>query len=382
MAWNQILGHDRIKKILQRSILDGRIAGAYCFVGIEGTGKEAMALEFAKTCNCLNAVKSEDSIEACGECKSCKEYYRLSQSNLHLVFPLPTGRGQDSKPDNPYDKLTNEQFQEIRTEIEAKSEDPYHKIGLQGANFIRINQIRSLKKQLSLSATGPGRRFVIIFSADKMNTEAANAFLKTLEEPHDNVTIILVSSRPESLLPTILSRCQKLKFEPLSESKIANDIAERFDVPIARAQLAAAFSQGSYTAAISFLGDEMHQLRDEAIDLLRASVKKKNYRSDILQRVNEIVKSKDKVRLQAVLNILQMWFRDALVFKNGSEDGVINSDMKGVLSKFADFYDTDGITNAIKQIERHSGMIDKNVNQQLIMLSAISSIRIELMRFD
>ena len=111
---------------------------------------------------------------------SCRLIDKFSQPNLELIYPLPTGSGDESATD----KMSEVQLEELKTQFEKKSKDIYSKIKLKNANTIKVNSIRDIKKKLSMSQGVAGRRVVIVSDADKMNTEAANAFLKTLKEPN------------------------------------------------------------------------------------------------------------------------------------------------------------------------------------------------------
>ncbi|MFA6990086.1 MAG: AAA family ATPase, partial [Candidatus Gastranaerophilaceae bacterium] len=224
MSWSKKVGHDRIKKILQKSIIDNRIPHSYLFIGIEGIGKDAIAIEFAKAVNCLNPIMGVDLFEACDNCKSCKMFDNLSHSNFELIFSLPAGKSGDSKSDSAIDKLSEDQITEIKEQIELKAENNYHRFAISNATQIRVNLVRELKKKLALTQNTTGRRVILICNADEMNSEASNAFLKTLEEPQDNVTIILTTAKPDSILPTIQSRCQVLKFGILDQKQIAQKL--------------------------------------------------------------------------------------------------------------------------------------------------------------
>lgn len=199
MSWSSIIGQYRVKNILQRAIAEGRIAHAYCFWGPEGIGKDALALEFAKTLNCEQPLIRDGMAEACDTCKSCVQAAVIQHPNIQLVFSLPAAKSDDGKSVSPILKLSDDQIRLIQEQLKLKAEDPYHNITIPNATQIRIAAVRDVKKNISMSATQRGRRFVIISEADAMNQEAANAFLKTLEEPNANVTIILTTSRRDQI---------------------------------------------------------------------------------------------------------------------------------------------------------------------------------------
>ena len=206
MAWNNLIGLEKEKKIFQKVILEEKLADAYCFLGLEGIGKDAFALELAKTANCYNPIISGER---------CQMANNMTHRNIQIVFAQPAA-----------DKLTEKQIEEIRDQMAQKIEDPYHRISIANARYISINSIRNIKKKLAFSETS-GRQFIIISNGEDMNIEAANAFLKTLEEPRKNTTIIITSSHREKLLQTILSRCQQVYFSSLELNDIQNYLEKK-----------------------------------------------------------------------------------------------------------------------------------------------------------
>ena len=376
MPWDKLLGHNRIKRILQKSIIEGRLPNAYCFYGVDGIGKDGLALEFAKTVNCSEPVRSDESIEACGHCKSCREAEKMKHPNIHFIFPLPKGKTSDSNKDSASAGLTDEQLALIREHSLAKMEDPYHRISIPGADQIRIASIREIKKKLKLSAARGGRIVVIISDFDRITPEAANAFLKTLEEPHSNVTIILTTSRVETLLPTIMSRCQQIHCESLPESLISEELQSRFKMQESEAGIIAAWAQGSFSKAVDFMDEEIRQMRSDAVDMLRTSLKGKVFRKELLEKIDNIIKNNDKQFLDNFLNTLLLWIRDAYllnIYKDNTR--IINTDQAEILSKFIDNFGHCDLEKAIAEIEKSISLIRKNVTQQLILISLFLSLR-------
>ena len=169
MAFRDIIGQDKAINILVRTMQRGRIASSYLFAGEPGIGKKCTALTLAKALNCLTSPA-----DACDECSSCKKI----GSGIHPDFLL----------------ISPESGQ------------------------IRVEEIRAIDEMLSLKAFEGRYKVVIVDDADTMNQYAANAFLKTLEEPPEDSLIILVSSNPGRLPDTIRSRCSRINFTPLSST--------------------------------------------------------------------------------------------------------------------------------------------------------------------
>ncbi|MBM2816054.1 MAG: hypothetical protein HW421_2816 [Ignavibacteria bacterium] len=375
LAWDRIIGLQREKKILQRAFLENRYAGAYCFWGMEGLGKDGLAIEFARLANCKKPLISETTADSCGECSSCLQFNKLSSSNLTVIFSLPTGKGSDSKDSSTLAKMTDEQMEEIREQLAMKAENYYHRISLPGANQIKINSIRDIKKNLSLSSSD-GRRFVLITRAEEMTFEAANAFLKTLEEPNENITIILTTSKQNVLLQTILSRCQQIHCQQASDEDIASALHTRHNIKTEDAKIIAAFSQGSYQKAMEFSNEEIRQKRNDVIDLLRTSLKKRNFRAELLGKIEIIVKEKDKKKSETMLEFMLTWLRDAYIISNlETMERLINIDQEEVLNKFAKNFQNSDYIGAIGEVEKAATMLRRNVNLQLVMLALFLNIR-------
>jgi DNA polymerase-3 subunit delta' len=376
MSWNKIVGHERTKRILQNSIIDNRISHAYCFTGIEGIGKDALAIQFAKVVNCIQPKVLENSIDSCETCHSCKAFESLSHPNVELVFSLPAGKSSDSKGDSIYDKMGQDQIDLIKEELLHKAENPYLPISLPNATQIKIANIREIKQKLSLSSFNGKRRFVIILNADEMNTEAANAFLKTLEEPHENITIIMITSKPESLLQTIMSRCQQIIIQPLDDKQIVRKLILDDNIDEIDAKIAARFSNGSYLKAREYVSSENKLLRNELVDILRTSLKKANFREDMVRKIEAYSKAKDKNQLSRSLQMLMFWLNDVYSLKNGAgENQIVNSDDIATLKKFAGAFGDKNIPASIEEIEYGVSLIYRNININLSLMNIFLKLR-------
>lgn len=376
MAWNRIIGQDRIKNILQKAIIDQRISHAYCFWGIEGCGKDALALEFAKASNCKNPIVTDNSYSACGECNSCKLADSMQNPNILMLFSLPAPKGSSSKDETALGKMTDEQISEIQEQINLKCENPYHKISMPGANQIKIGSIRDLKKNLMMTSIQHGRRFIIISRADEMTVEAANAFLKTLEEPHSDTTIIMTTAKHEMILPTIMSRSQQVHCQPIADEDIITALEKFHNIPADEGKLISAFAQGSYTQALEYLDADMTEFRKQVIEIFRNSLKKTVYRKDLISAMEEFVKKKDKKVLEKIFTLLMIWLRDAMIImKTDNENNIINIDQIDVIRRFAKNFSHCDIKQAIDIIESSILKIKRNVQAELIFLSMFLGLR-------
>lgn len=375
MSWTQLLGHEREKNILQRAILENRIAHAYCFQGIEGIGKESLAIQFAKTVNCENPIKSGKNIDSCNACKSCKSFDKLSHNNLDLIFPLPAPKGTKKDDNDPYSGMTNSQMSLITEELKKKANDNFYKINLDGAKQIKIASIRNIKKKLALSSNIKGHRFVIVFDSEKMTGESANAFLKTLEEPHEKVTIILVTSRHDLMLQTILSRCQQLTISPIPQDILIKYLVDYHNFEKADATIAAVISQGSVLKALDSVSEETRKKRDDIVNILRSALTKRNYAQKLIPQIKNIVKENEKTELPDYLKYLILWLKDSYDMRFIDNNNLINPDNKDSLKKFSTFYNTEKTPEVIELIEESIYSIKGNVDVELTLVRLFLKIR-------
>ena len=187
--FSRLVGNDHIKEILKRFITNKRVPNSLLFAGEEGIGKRLFALEFAKSFVCQNPNNGE----ACDKCPACVRAGR---------FTFPKNDDRDD-----HKKVIFSEHSDIGTVI------PYKR-------NILVDAIRHLETEANFRPFEAASRFFIINDADKMNAEASNALLKTLEEPPASSHIFLITSRPDALLPTIRSRVQTLRFAPIETEEI------------------------------------------------------------------------------------------------------------------------------------------------------------------
>lgn len=381
MPWSSVIGQYRVKNVLQRAIAEGRIAHAYCFWGPEGIGKDALAIEFAKTMNCEAPLRHNGTVESCGTCKSCAQAAVLQHPNIQLVFSLPAAKSDDGKSGSYLLKLSDDQIRAIQEQIKAKAENPYHNITIPNATQIRIAAIRDVKKNVSMSATQRGRRFVIISEADAMNSEAANAFLKTLEEPNSNITIILTTSRRDQLLSTILSRCQQVRCDALPDHDIAAALGERLGVAAEEAALIARLADGSYSKACELLNDDLTELRTEIVNLLRAMLKQRNYILQLSHQIELMTGDKNRNRIEKMLILLLLWLRDAYALSVSQNiDVIINIDQLTDLQNFVRNFSQTPLDKAAAAIERSIELVRRNVDISLLLTTLALELRVLLLQ--
>jgi DNA polymerase III subunit delta' len=327
MAFEQIRGQDHALSILRQALAHGRLAHAYLFVGPDGVGKRLTALNLAKAMNCL---APPEAAESCEQCLSC---LKINSSNHADVLPV--------EPDG---------------------------------DFIKIDQVRELQRQLRFRPMEGGRRACIIDSADRLNEAAANALLKTLEEPPAETHLFLITARPHYLLPTILSRCQWVKFKPLSRTHIAGILRRVSSLSEEQAFFYASLSGGSAGQAIS-LGDRLDfQKRLEWLkafgDLLQ------NSPLEIFEICEKFAKAEEDP--QDLLELWKLWVRDLLVYKvapDGKEDRFINHDCLTEISVQAQLFSFDQLQDLFRRLSEIQESISRKVNRQAALETLMLGMR-------
>jgi len=370
MGWNAVIGQTRVKDLLRRSIERGQLAHAYLFYGIRGVGKQATAIEFARAVLCTNSKG-----EACGECASCRKVAQLQHPDLRIIFPLPVGKSEKTG-DDPIESLDESQILNIREQIGLKAKDYYHQIQIPKANFIKINSVRNLKRSSSMTSVEGSWKVFLIFDADQMNEEASNSLLKTLEEPTEKTLLVLTSSEKDRLLPTIISRCQLVRFSPLRDEEIAAALQEREHSTAEESTLISKIAQGSYASAIELLTADLATERNEVLTFIRVSLGwKEMSRIDL---IDALASSNDRKNIEHWLKVLQTWLRDAMVLRDAADqqtqDVVSDKDMLSFVRKFpkAD------LQRAMNCVESYIALVRKNVYLHLLLTSLSFDLRVTL----
>ena len=218
--FDRLVGNQRVKDTLHRMLTRGRIPGALLFVGEDGVGKKLFALELAKALNCREPV----GVEACDRCSSC---VRISQSKF---------------PEYSEDKDNKEKL--------VRSEHPDVALARPYNRLLRIGPMREIEQEANFRPFEGRARVFIIEEANRLNESSANALLKTLEEPPSTSHLIMLTSRPAQLLPTIRSRCQVVRFAPLAPQEIESHLIKGKEVSPADARLLAFVARGSIGRAL------------------------------------------------------------------------------------------------------------------------------------
>lgn len=312
----EIVGHRQSVKILKKAVSSGRVAHAYLFAGPEGVGKETTAMSFARALLCS---LSEDG-DACGVCREC----RLFSSGAHPDFCLVEPAGSS----------------------------------------IKIEQVREIQRRVPYCSYQGGRKVFLIRQAELMTAEAANCILKTLEEPPLDTVFILLSARPQILLPTILSRCQAIYFKAMSMPDLIRGLVNLKGMPEEEARLYAALSGGSMGRALSYASGSLMADRDGVNAL--SGLLWHGGPLDAVEMADKVSESKQKAFF--TLDTLACWYRDLMLWRETGETGsLFNTDRVDMIKMEAARYDTDRVLAIIEEIAATKRKIEVNANTRLAL---------------
>jgi DNA polymerase-3 subunit delta' len=365
VLWPRVIGQARVKRTLLSALRTGRLAHAYLFYGPEGVGKDAMALELARILHCERGGES-----ACGECDSCLRAAAMQHPDIQLITALPTGKSEESD-DPPLSKLTADDITTIREEYRKKGENPYYRLDIPRALVIKISSIREVRREASLTSYGGKRRIFVISQAEDMEDAAANALLKTLEEPAGDCLILMTAANRESLLPTIISRCQQVRFDPLGAEEIGRALIERQGVDPSRAALISRLSNGSYSRALELLSTDVFEERTFAVEFIRNALS--GNAAKVIDDAERIASWKNRDQVQRFLITILMWFRDAMVLKEGGK--IINLDQEEDLRRFLTRNPRADILAAMAETERALSLLDRNAYIKLVLYTLATRLR-------
>ena len=277
----QIIGHQKILDQLQHTVASGRIAGAYLFVGPAGVGKERVARYFSQLIFCQQ--ESEPPV-VCGNCLACRKVTSGNHPDLQVVRPE--------------------------------------------GSFLKIGQIRDLQRQVVYEPLEASRKVYILTDVDRMNLEAENCLLKTLEEPPAASVLILLTSNVQALLPTTRSRCQILQFHALPTEELAEILVDRFSVAPDEARTLSIAAGGAVEKALVHL--EKGELFTEALP-------------DILKETDQLAAfrlAEDFKDNPETLVELANWYRDLLFLQQGAPTELIThiyslEELRSILPRYS-----------------------------------------------
>jgi len=328
-----IIDQKRPVRLLTAAILSGNLPHAFLFTGLEGTGKKTAATAFAMACNCIklqkHSVNSSDKdipaarldnnvIEPCGRCRSCKKIISKNHPDIHIVKPA--------------------------------------------GDILKVDQIRELCRKLALKPNEARIRIAVIADAHRLNAEAGNTLLKTLEEPPEHTVFILTALQTSDLLPTITSRCQHIRFNPISRNSLQTYIENHFGLASGQASAIASMAGGSMTLAETMAKTNWLSRRNWIINEMETlPAQPINFCLAFAEAL-----SKNKGWIFTAFEIMKNWLRDLAVFKDCPEK-IINMDLSEKIKAASKQIPVGLLISKLQAIEKAERDIKANANLRLTL---------------
>jgi DNA polymerase III subunit delta' len=327
-AWNEIVGHEWAVSLLREAMARGRVGHAYLFTGPRHIGKTALALRFAQALNC----GEEEAARPCGQCRNCRLIAAERHPDVRVIVPEESGRGSLA---------------------------------------LKIEQIRDLQQGLSLASYEARWKVALLTEFDSATVGAANAFLKTLEEPPAGVILLLTAREADAVLPTIASRCRVIALRPLPAGKIASALEARWQVPVAQAQVLAHLADGRLGWALQALADgSLLSARGEQLDQLQEALGGSRVeRFELAERL-----ARKPETLPDLLRTWLSWWRDLALLAWGRGAGaadhagaISNVDAEDDLLALSRQWERPAILRALQQTQRALWQLEHNANTRLAL---------------
>jgi len=329
VPFRTIVGHSRLLSLVARVIARDSMPPALLLAGPPGIGKRLTAVAIAQAINCLQPQSPKGfERDACGECAPCRRIARGIHPDVIVVEPGEMGT-------------------------------------------IKIEQLREVIDRTQYRPFEGRRRVVIINEADAAGDDAQSALLKTLEEPPPASIFILVSSMPDALLPTVLSRCPRLRFGPLTPNEVASALVQDHGYSEQEARIAAAESDGSIGRALEARSEELTDSRDAARRILEETARN----SDPVRRINlarALAEGKgspaeERNRLAVRLRSLGSLLRDVGIIATRADRAMLaNTDLEKPLEQLASSFDAQRSMRAYAAVDRALAALDRNASPKVV----------------
>ncbi|MBS3754650.1 MAG: DNA polymerase III subunit delta' [Desulfobacterales bacterium] len=322
-----LIGQQRPIRMLCNALINDSIPHALLFTGEDGVGKATAAIEIAKVCNCAGISGSrkpqkdtapEQHFAACGICRYCRRIEHGTHPDFHVIKPA-------------------------------------------GA-YIRIDQIRELCGRLALKPDEASNRFVLIADAHTMNPEAGNALLKILEEPPEATFFVLTAPDTQDLLPTIVSRCRHVRFNPIPQKELAEYLGWRSELDNENAATIASLARGSLSRALDMASEDWMTRRNFIIQrLCRLPQQPPAFRLAFAEML-----AAERAKLEVIFEIMKNWYRDLAVFAH-FPGHIYNQDLREQIRSACKQESLETILEKSDAIDRAQKALSGNANVRLAL---------------
>jgi len=317
--FKEIIGHEKPIKILKNRIKFEKIGHSYLFTGKEGVGKKLAAIAFSKAMNCTNLSQEQDP---CNQCSACLKIEKGTSADFDIISPVDS--------------------------------------------VIKIDKIRKLKTNIYFQPLENKKKVTIINDVHRMTTEASNSLLKILEEPPAFAVLILITAFPDAILPTIISRCCRLSFKPLS-AECQREILLR-NISLGKSQLEniLRLSYGSPGKALDLAGNQQKMTLKSEYIVSIARMKPEELLDCIFNP--EMVFPDIANHFQDFVEMMILWFRDILFLKiNMNENQLIFQDQISAAQKYAQYYTKNKLITILEYLANIPEELERHINQNTLL---------------
>jgi DNA polymerase III subunit delta' len=381
VSLHELIGQPRASEFLRQVIAGGRYANAYLFHGPAGVGKGTAALAFARAILCHSAARAgaaapglfdaapdlgltpgeRPADDACGACPSCAKSAALQHPDLKFLFPV-------SGEERTLEATITETLAQWR-------EDPFFVFTYERAASIRLSLTRELLRELSYKPFEADHRVVVVRDADRMREDQYSAMLKSIEEPGAATVWVLTTGRLTRIPATIRSRCQSVRFAPLSESLLIEFLESRVGLAHREARILAALSAGSLGRALGLRDEDPIDMRNQSLAMLEPAL-----RGDAAglwkaaQSMTRFGKA-GRETLRQMVEFQQLWLRDLLRARyDAPRESLVNRDREAEIRRLAPKVSAEEIRRRLMVLEEMLRAIDGNVTPELALFSGMSRV--------
>lgn len=356
MYFKDIIGQEEIKRHLLQEVAEGRVPHARLLCGDGGCGTLPLAIAYARYLCCSNRQDGD----ACGRCPSCVKFDKLVHPDVHFAFPVKSASTVSDDfirewrgllLQTPYFGLS--QWMEA---MGVENQQPY----------IGVKESDEITRKLNLKSSAGGYKVMIVWLPERMNADASNKLLKLLEEPPRQTVFLLVSEQPDALLPTILSRTQRLDIRKLPESVLAQALQQKYGLQAADAAGIAHLSEGNMLKALEaiHISEDKRMFFDLFVSLMRLSYQRKLRE---MKQWSEQVAALGRERQKNLLVYCQRLLRENFVYNFHRPEMVyMTPEEQQFSTRFAPFINERNVIGIMEELALAQLHIERNVNAKMV----------------
>lgn len=359
-SFKDVIGQEALKEKLRREVDEGHIPHAQLFCGPSGVGKLALALAYARYLCCTNRSDGE----ACGHCQSCKQWEQLMHPDVHFMFPIVSSEKKKKTICADYltewrELLINSPYFSYSQWLEAIDAE-------NSQALIYGKESDEITKTLSLKPVQGDFKITIIWLPEKMNETSSNKMLKLLEEPPERTIFLLCSEEPERMLPTILSRAQRINLPRLTEIEIAKALQNKYGIEPRDSENLAHLANGSFVKALDqiHLNEDNDRYLELFISLMRLAYAR---RIREMKAWSEEVASLGREKQKELLTYCQRMIRESFMANfHQKQMSYMNLEEQNFTSRFAPFVNEGNAMGIMQELSEAQIHIEQNVNAKMV----------------